>query len=98
MINITTNNKIIFLFIFYFFIIVEAKYAKNAGINGRTQGLKNESNPAKNAIPKFSDVPKPTPPTFNDIRIFDANGKLAIRDSWLVKTNIPIAINITPKT
>ena len=54
------------------------RYAKNAGIKGRTHGLKKETRPAKNAKRILNELAEEIPPTFSQIKKLDANAKFAI--------------------
>ena len=75
--------------------IVVARYDKNAGIRGRTQGLRKDAKPAANAIPKFKVLPNPEPGLALIINWLK-KGILTIRLNWSVNTNIPSKIKTNP--
>jgi hypothetical protein len=79
------------------FSTVVARYARKAGISGKTQGLRKEPNPAMNAIKKLSEAVELTPETLIHCRNEVAKAKFAILLNWFVNTKTPKTSKITPK-
>ena len=73
-----------------------ARYDKNAGINGRTQGLRKDAKPDRKAIITFIEAPAEIPVILSQIKKLDAKARFAILLNWLVKTKIPNIIKIIP--
>ena len=55
-----------------------ARYDKNAGINGRTQGLRKDAKPDRKAIITFMEVPAEIPVKLSQIKKLDAKARFAI--------------------